>query len=78
MNDEISGTEDSEAAINGILLIGRLTLESQMIADRFTPPNSLMEIARLLHGILPSIPSHKDSVKNNISKVSWLFANITT
>ena len=70
MNDELSGTDDSESAIIGILLMGRLTLESQIIADRFTPPNSLMEIAKLLHGILPSIPTDKDSVKNNISKVS--------
>ena len=75
MNDGVSGTDDSESAINGILLIGRLTLEGQVTADRFTPPNSLLEIARLLHGILPSIPTDKDSVKNNISKVSLPFTN---
>ena len=67
--------EDSELAINGILLVGRLTLElhANSTKQEFIPPPGLMNTTLLLHGILPSISAEKDSVRNNISKLCELW-----
>ena len=71
-----SDNEHSELAINGILLLGRLTLEFHATTakkEEFVPPSGLTNTALLLHGILPSISSEKDAVKNNISKLCELW-----
>ena len=74
-SNELKETEGSELAINGILLLGRLTIEDQKDTELklFTPPKGLKDTAILLHGVLPSIPSEKDTVKNNISKLCELW-----
>ena len=68
-------TEESEIAINGILLLARLTVEDQRISQKneFIPPTGLLQTVQLLHNLLPLITPTKDSVRNNISKLCELW-----
>ena len=74
--EDLLQIEESQLTINGILLVGRLTIEdprSAIYKEKLSPPPGLTQTALLLHGILPSISSKNDTVKNNIAKLCELW-----